>query len=190
MPIALDPARTPRSPLGVDVHAPRSHRRRSILIWLIALAIVVLVFAPVLHMEYFSCATCGDRLRTKAFLGIPIGRTEEVTECGLWFRQHVESDHSHIWCRGTFAETSSVLGVRILSSNIAGRASGPLFTQASGLKLLIYQCAPDPHLVRDIFLRLARWDRSTPEASRRQWQTLQDLERWAEEGCPGDRSPQ
>lgn len=185
MSMALDSVQRPNPSLGDGIKGS-GWQRRTLLALLIALAAVVLAFSPLFRTEFHSCATCGDRIQTTAFLGFPIGRTVDDTECGLWVRRHVESDHAHVWCRGTYAEETSLLGSPTWPSNVAGRASGPLVTISSDRQLAIYRCASNPHRIRDIFLSLAKWDRSTPEAARGQWQTLQDLKKWSDEGCQGD----
>lgn len=163
-------------------------RSRRLTWWLAGLAVVALL-APIFRTEYFWCATCGDRLRTTSVFGVRVTSEETVTECGTWFREHVERDHTHLWCHGTYEEATSFVGFPRLRSQISGRASGPASFQGSGLKLVIYRQASDPKRVRDLLASLARWDHSSPEAASRQSKALWDLEERGIIDLPEERFP-
>ncbi len=163
-------------------------RSRRLTWWLAGLAVVALL-APIFRTEYFSCATCGDRLRTTSVFGVRVTSEETVTECGTWFREHVERDHTHLGYHGTYEEATSFVGFPRLPSNIAGRMSGPTSILPSGLKLEIYRHSSDPKRVRDLLVSLARWDRSTPEAASRQLKVVRHLEERGTIDLPEESSP-
>ena len=180
--ISMDPSTSVTSTVSSN-----DSRRR--LFWksgLVGTIVLLCVAAmPLRTRRHFSCAVCGMQRQVEFTLSLPIGETDTETDCCRWYDQNVEPQHDHVWVRGPWSETFSVLGLRLYESNISSAADGPLMRFGSGTRHLMYQRCADPKIARDTFVRLARWE---PEGSAERKQQIaieRALAAWEDSGLVG-----
>ena len=153
--------------------------------FLLAIVLLCVAAMPLRTKRHSSCAVCGIQRHTVSTLSIPITETDTDTYCSRWYDQNVEPQHDHLWVRGAWSESFSVLGLRLSGSNMLSEADGPLIRFGSGTRHLMYQRCSDPKIARDAFVRLARWQ---PEDSAERDQQIaieRALATWEDSGLAG-----
>lgn len=165
-------------------------RRRCLLGSLSVLVLTAFLLVPVAHTFSYSCAACGKHRTDLLAFGMPLSRTESETDCSRWYRNNLEPHHDHLWVRNPWSQNyylwGTLPGFGNQSSNLA---DGPLAFVGTGMRLLIYQESDDPKKVRDIFIRLAKWESGSPQQRAEQEALFRQLNDWQNNGS-GDPWPE
>jgi hypothetical protein len=143
------------------------------------LALAILSSLPVGTRSGSTCVVC--RLwRSEIRLGLTWTRYQD-TECSLWYAEHVEPVHSHVWGRTSCAAMINVFGGRM------GYACGsrhPILDLPSEDQMAVYQHFKDPAEARKLFLGLEGGE--GPLGWGRGRLIAQAIRTWHLAGFPGD----
>lgn len=159
--------------------SPPDYRRR----FLIILAILFLLFFPVIMKTYHSCVICGMGRTEQRIVGILVSTSERDRLSNTWYRDNVEPQHEHIWARGGFSQFYSVFGIRVfMMQDLPGKYSPfmGLIIHGGQRHIDIYKNSPDPIRTRDLLVRLSKWEPDGTNARKQQWEIFKQFQKWKE----------
>ncbi|WP_145112051.1 hypothetical protein [Gimesia panareensis] len=160
-------------------------RRRRFGRWIKAILLLLfLLLFPMIIATYHDCAICGMKHTEWRMIGVGwlLSSRNRATPCSDWYREQVEPEHQHVWVRRTSADGFDIFGWQV-ASWLSGRlASGQFSWLTLGVHTQqeIYQKSPDPAQARTLFLKLARFDKSSVKANQLQDQLFSRLNDWIE----------
>ena len=158
--------------------------------WINAILLLLfLLLFPFIIATYHDCAICGMKQTQWRVVGTGwfLSARNQPTSCSDWYRTHVEPQHQHVWVRRTSAGGFDLFGWQVGTWQSGRLASGQFSWLPLGphTQKQIYQKCPHPAQARTLFLKIARFDKSTATTINHQDELFTRLNTWIESGLQG-----
>jgi hypothetical protein len=150
-----------------------------------AAVLLVLWVADAGSSSSSRCVLCRLERNETTLFGLTRARYAE-NDCSKWYRAHVESEHEHLWERGTCTAILNGLGVANAVRCRAGHF--PILGLATSTQMRVYQHFGDLEKAKALFTGLTH-ERMGSEIldgnSKGDW-IVHSLEDWESAGFPGN----